>query len=357
LAATDFGEFELIDRIAAVLGRPGDPRLLVGIGDDAAAWRPSPGTITVATTDALVDGVHFDLRTTDWPDLGWKAMAENVSDVAAMGCRPRYALIALALPAGIAAECVVGLYQGVADCARTYGFAVVGGDVVRSASLVLHVTLLGESEPGSPQTQPRLLVRSAARAGDLIAVTGPLGGSAAGLRLLLDESTAPAGEPPDPDATPLAEAAAVLMSAHRHPVPRVVAGRALVEAGVRCAIDVSDGLVADIGHICEQSGVDAEVVVEHVPVYAAARALFGDAARDLALTGGEDYELVCAAPAEVLARAGDLLAERGEPPLITIGRVTLRSGGRPEVRLIGSDGTISVLERGGYQHFGHGSGG
>jgi thiamine-monophosphate kinase len=358
LAGTDFGEFELIDRVAAVLGRPRDAQLLVGIGDDAAAWSPSPGSITVATTDALVDGVHFDLRTTTWRDLGWKAMAENVSDVAAMGCRPRYALIALALPTGIAAQCITELYQGVADCARTYAFAVVGGDVVRSPSLVLHVTLLGESEPmASAQTERPLLVRSAARAGDVIAVTGPLGASAAGLRLLLGDSVLPAGESARPEATRLTEAAAVLKAVHRRPVPRVAAGLALVAAGVRCALDVSDGLVADVGHICEQSGVDAELALEHIPVSTYAETLFGDAARDLALTGGEDYELVCTGPEDVLARASEVLVERGEPPLIMIGRVTPRSGARPEVRLMGPDGGASVLERGGYEHFGHGSNG
>jgi thiamine-monophosphate kinase len=358
LAGTDFGEFELIDRVAAVLGRPGDAQLLVGIGDDAAAWSPSPESITVATTDALVDGVHFDLHTTTWRDLGWKAMAENVSDVAAMGCRPRYALIALALPASIAAQSIDELYRGVADCARTYGFAVVGGDVVRSPSLVLHVTLLGESEPmGSAQTEKPLLVRSAARVGDVIAVTGPLGGSAAGLRLLVDESVLPSSDAAGPEATCLTEAAAALRAAHRHPVPRVAAGLALVAAGVRCALDVSDGLVADIGHICEQSGVDAELALERIPVSTPAETLFGDAARDLALTGGEDYELVCTGAEDVLARAGEMLVERGEPPLIMIGRVTPRSGARPEVRLIGPDGGTSVLERGGYQHFEHGSGG
>src|SRR5438309_1643085 len=140
MAISHLGEFELIARVTALLDQNGGPSLLVGVGDDAAAWVPTPDTITVATTDALVEGVHFDLATTGWVDLGWKAMAENVSDVAAMGCQPRYALIALGLPPDPAVADVEDLYRGIAACAANYGFAVVGGDVVRAPRVVIHVT-------------------------------------------------------------------------------------------------------------------------------------------------------------------------------------------------------------------------
>ncbi|MBM2812344.1 MAG: thiL [Chloroflexi bacterium] len=340
MAVASIGEFELIDRLIQRLRQTRSDGLLIGIGDDAAAWKPSSGCLTVATTDSLVEGVHFDLATTSWRDLGWKALAENVSDIAAMGCEPRYALIALALRGASSLVDVEELYEGIGACAEAYHFAVVGGDVVQSTQLAINVTLLGESmavQPGS--TDRPLLERSMARVGDVIAVTGPLGGSAAGLRLLLEGRA-------DDDA-----AHRDVLEAHRRPKARVVAGRTLVEAGIRCGIDVSDGLVADVGHLCERSGCDAEIDADHVPVHPGARAAFGDEAIDLALSGGEDYELVCAGSADALARAGKLLRQRGEPPLTLIGSMVtpIDAGGKVRVRSFG--GALMNLDREGYQHF------
>jgi thiamine-monophosphate kinase len=342
---SSLGEFELIERITAHLGERAPASLLIGIGDDAAAWAPTPGTITVATTDALVEGVHFDTTTTGWVDLGWKAMAENVSDVAAMGCRPRYALLALGLPPEREVAEIEDLYRGIAECAAAYGFALVGGDVVRAPTVVINVTLVGESLPVDGEKRP-LLERSAARVGDVVAVTGPLGGSAAGLRLL---TAAQSLEPRSPDEN----ARAALCEAHRRPKPRVAAGLALIEAGLRCAIDVSDGLVADIGHICERSGVAVELAAEQVPIFPGATAVFGTEALDLALSGGEDYELVCAAPESTLARASDLLQQRGERRLIPIGVVVPAEGTQARVRVRLADGTFRPLDARGYQHFGN----
>jgi len=336
------GEFHLIDRLAGVLGRPKAPGLLLGIGDDAAVWRPTPGTVTVATADALVQGVHFDLATTSWMDLGWKALAENVSDVAAMGCEPRYALVALALPSDVDPADVEALYGGIRECADAYGCAVVGGDVVSAPNVVISVTLIGESRPGETgaSDQPPLLTRSAARPGDMLAVTGPLGASAAGLRLLGEGGGEATREP-----------SADLIGAHRRPIPRVAAGRALVQAGVRCAIDVSDGLVADVEHICERSDVDAELDAARVPVHPAAEAIYPGDALELALTGGEDYELVCAGSAANVERASGLLRAKGEPYLTIIGKVLPRRGDRGAVRVLGAEGRALWFGQLGYQHF------
>jgi len=342
MTISSVGEFTLIDRLAAVLKDTGPTGLLVGIGDDAAAWRPTPNTVTVATTDALVEGVHFDLSTTGWADLGWKALAENVSDVAAMGCWPRYALVALALPDRLSVRDLEDLYRGLQACATAFGCQAVGGDVAASHYVTIAVTLIGESLPATgADDQPPLLRRSAARAGDVVATTGPLGASAAGLRLLREAAGTEADD------------AAALVSAHLRPMPRVTAGVVLVQAGVRCAIDVSDGLVADLGHICEQSGVDAEIRADRVPLHPAARARFPDTALDMALGGGEDYELVCTGSAEALARASRELAARGEPPLVTIGRILPQRGAAPRVSVLGKDGDLVRPERAGYQHFTH----
>lgn len=338
MKVSTLGEFELIDRLCAILGNERDDQLVVGIGDDAAAWKPSPGRLLTATTDALVEGVHFSLDTTRWEDLGWKALAENVSDIAAMGCRPRYALIALALPGETALADVEALYDGLRECGEAFDCLVVGGDTVHAPLLVVHVTVIGESLPVAGDGTP-LLTRSAARPGDLLAVTGPLGASAAGLRLLSENVEFELADAP-------------LLAAHRRPVPRVVAGLTLVEAGVRCGIDVSDGLLADVGHLCERSGYDAEIDAIRVPVHEAALARYGEAALDMALSGGEDYELVCAGSRDALAQASARLVDLGEPPLTLIGSIVERRGERPEVWLIGPNGVADHVVGGGYQHFG-----
>jgi thiamine-monophosphate kinase len=336
----DVGEFGLIGRLAEILGEPTSPDVLVGIGDDAAVWRPRTGSLTVATTDALVEGVHFDLATTSWTDLGWKALAENVSDVAAMGCHPRYALVALALPGGAPVDGVEAFYRGMHACATRFGCTIVGGDVVRTAALTIQITLVGESMPVADATDRPLLERSRAAVGDALAVTGPLGGSAGGLQLLLGAA------PIDGSAT-----ADALIAAHRRPMPRVEAGLALVGAGVRCAMDVSDGLLADVGHICERSGVDAEVDARLVPLYPGLDAIFSERALDLALTGGEDYELVCAAPDATIKRANALLGEGGQEPLTMIGRIVARSGDKPSVRTRTAQGALVEWGAGGWDHF------
>lgn len=346
----DLGEFKLIDRLEAVVRLPASSRLILGIGDDAAAWEPEPGTVTVATTDCLIEGVHFDLATTSWTDLGWKVLAENLSDVAAMGCRPRYALIGLAISNDRALVDVESLYRGLAECGAEYECAIVGGDTVASPILALHVTVVGESLPAREETP--LLRRSTAQSGDSIAVTGPLGGSAAGLRLLQQglrreapgmnrEATRPWRLPPH--ASPLIEA-------HLRPRPRVSAGLALVEAGIRCAIDVSDGLLADLGHICERSNVDAEIDLARVPLYPQAEREFGLEAATLALSGGEDYELIAVGLHGRLAQASDALSRRGEPALTIIGSIVAASN-QGAVRVRDAKGQLLNVEQAGYEHF------
>jgi thiamine-monophosphate kinase len=365
VAVSGLGEFELIDRLASLVAGAPPPELKIGIGDDAAAWATAPNTMTVATADALVEGVHFDLATTSWRDLGWKALAENVSDVAAMGCLPRYAFVTLALSPATPIAGVEDLYRGMGECARAYDCTVAGGDVVRAPCLMLSVTLIGTSAPAADRTgvEEILLRRAGAIAGDVIAVTGPLGGSAAGLRLL--QSGWREGPPADPADAERALAARVLVETHRRPRPRVAAGQALVAAGVRCAIDVSDGLVADVGHICEQSDLDAELIGDRIPIHAATVTCFNNQGLDnrgldqglenqaleLALTGGEDYELVGVGSADRVAAASAALVAQGEPALRIIGVMQQRTDARPQVRLRKPDGALMPMTRGGYRHF------
>jgi thiamine-monophosphate kinase len=266
------GEFELIARLATIFGTPSDG---LGIGDDAATWPAAGNTVAVATTDMLVEGIHFRLDWTSAADLGWKALAVNLSDLAAMGARPGRALVSVAVDAARRAL-VVEVARGLQSLADRTGTQVVGGDTVRSPGpLVINVALVGEAD------QARLLRRDTARVGDLVAVTGTLGAASAGLALLTERG-------------PHLEAALdPLVGALHRPVPRLAAGAILARLGVRCAIDVSDGLASETHHLARASGVGIEIDVDRLPLApAAVQALGSQRAIAGALSGGEDYELL-----------------------------------------------------------------
>jgi len=295
-------EFQLIDRIVARLGEAAARDILVPPGDDAAAWRSSNGA-TVATTDALVEGTHWRSDTMSWGDVGWRAIASNVSDIAAMGAQPRFALLATVIGPALSIEDIDGLIDGVAASCLEHGVRVAGGDITRGPTTMLSVTLLGESTLDAGGT-PLLLRRDGARAGDAVAVSGHPGAAASGLALI----EAGRGSEDGLDA---------LLEAHRRPVARTALGVAAVAAGLRCGIDVSDGLLQDAGHIAERSGAGIEIALDALPLHPAAVAVLGaKTARNLALGGGEDYELLLAGPHAVI----DTLA-MADVPLTVIGRV------------------------------------
>ncbi|HEY6003443.1 MAG TPA: thiamine-phosphate kinase [Anaeromyxobacter sp.] len=309
-------EFELIAAFTRALPLRGEG-VLVGAGDDAAVLRPAPGEDLVATVDTVVEGVHFDARFAP-EDVGWKALAVNLSDLAAMGARPLWALVALALPAGTRPAAVKRIASGLGACARAYRTAVVGGNVSRARELSLTVTAVGAVPEG------RAVLRTGARPGDLVAVTGTLGDAALGLR------------PGAPRA---------LASRQKRPSPRLAAGRALAGI-VRAGIDVSDGLAQDLGHVCRASGVGARIGLPDLPLSPAYRRM----ARRLpdpfapALSGGEDYELVVAVPPTSLERAR-AAARRSGTPLTVIGRFVRGEG----VRVVDARGeAVSVPE--GHDH-------
>jgi len=327
---SDLGEFALIDRLAAVGATPPES-LIVGIGDDAAAWR-SGDAIVLATTDSLVAGVHFLPDRTPWRDVGWKALVVNVSDIAAMGGTPQFALVTLGLPPDTPVAAVDDLYAGLRECAVEYGVAIAGGDIVRAPQAAITVALLGRGETDD-RGRPLLLRRDAARAGHLLAVTGTLGDSAAGLRRLREG--APADDP--------------LVRAHLRPRPPLEAGRLAVRAGVPCAIDISDGLLEDLGHVCRMSGLGAVVRAADVPLSAELRAAFPEDALALACGGGEDYQLLFAAPPSAI----DLLMAAGVQ-LTIIGEVT--GEGEPRPRLLDAAGAELRFDSGGWDHLRPGTG-
>ena len=308
----------------------------VGIGDDCAVLDAEPGIPLVATTDLLIEDVHFRRRYAEPADIGWKSLAVNLSDIASMGGRPRWALVALACPDGTSADEIEAFYEGMHALARDLEVTIVGGDTSSSPrGWTVNVTLLGQA------AQPRL--RSTARPGDVLAVTGPLGRSAAGLAVL--ERGAPANVP--------AALLADVTGAHLRPAPRVREGRWLGETdGVTAMIDLSDGLATDVEHIAASSGVGAKVDLARVPVSDSVRRVAQSLDADAiawATGGGEDYELLLACSSDAIGRVADGLASATGTTLTVVGEVTTGSG----VRFVDRAGREAVVGTG-WQHFGPG---
>ena len=326
-------EFRLIDRIHARTAQVRED-VRLGIGDDAALLAVPAGQELAVAIDTLVEGVHFPLGTAP-ADIGWKALAVNLSDLAAMGATPAWALLALTLPelpAEAQAARVDGLADGFAQLAQAYGVALVGGDTTRGP-FALSVAVHGFVPPG------QALHRGGARTGDLVFVTGTLGDAAAGLQRLALSA--------DPDEE---KRRGFLRARLNRPQPRVAAGLSLRGRASAC-IDVSDGLLADLGHLCAASAVGAEIEVERLPL---SSALLGScdeaAAHDYALAGGDDYELCFTVPP---ALAGEVQAD-----LARLGCGAARIGRiveAPGVRVRGTEGEWLTPARRGWDHFADGA--
>lgn len=322
----EIGEFGLIGRISSRVGDGAGVR--IGIGDDAAATEPAPGRWLLVTSDMLLEGIHFDLAFTDPYRLGRKSLAVNLSDVAAMGGEPRHFLLSLAVPAGVTVEFLDRFTEGMLDLAREHGVTLIGGDTCRSSNgLVISVTLHGEQVP-------ELVVRrGGARPGDHVFVTGSVGDSALGLELLRR-----------------GERRGWAVDRHLDPTPRVRAGLALAGARLPSAmIDVSDGLAADLGHILDLSGVGARLTLDRLPLSPSFRELAPQMTPNpslLALTGGEDYELLFTVSADRSEEVASLLAETGCPATL-IGEITDGRG----LAVVGPDGREIPVTCGGYNHF------
>ncbi|HEX7629260.1 MAG TPA: thiamine-phosphate kinase [Candidatus Methylomirabilis sp.] len=340
------GEFGLIGRIRERI-RHRSSGTVLGIGDDAAVLRLDPGRELLATTDMLLEGVHFKREWGCGFALGRKTLAVNLSDIAAMGGQPLYALLGLGIPAaGITLAEVEEVLAGLEAEADAWGVTLAGGDTCGSQSgLVLSVTLLGEAPAG------RAIRRSGAQPGDGLWVTGRLGGSAAGL-LALEmglRSDAPwpshVGRPEwlGPEEEAAIQAA---VSAHLTPVPRLAAGQALLQYAT-AMIDLSDGIASDAGHLCRESRVGVQFFACQLPVHSGATVMArwtGRDVLDLVLRGGEDYELLFASgtdPRPILA---------GAAPGLSVARIGEVHAGPPEVTLTGADGHTEVLA-GGFDHF------
>lgn len=321
-------ESDLIERIAARAARR--PGTELGVGDDAAVLALDDGRAVVAQ-DLLVEGVHFRLSTTGPRDLGHKAIAVNLSDLAAMGARPLAAFVGLVLPpAGFDDDDFDALYDGMEALAGAHGVTVAGGDISAGGALTLAVTVIGCPYPG---IEP--LRRSGAGDGDLLCVTGPLGAAAAGLAILERPALA--------DGIAVADS---LRDAQRRPVARLAEGRLLAGHGATAMMDVSDGLAIDAERLARASGLRAVVRLADLPVaegVAEVAAAAGGDPRLMALTGGEDYELLVAIPPDRLEALRALLEE----PLTPLGHL---QAGAPGLEVRDDAGGPVELERRGWLH-------
>jgi thiamine-monophosphate kinase len=321
-------EDELVAAIAQLVGT--GARVKLGIGDDAAAWQPSRSARSVITTDALIEDVHFSRAWMSFRDIGARSMASNLSDIAAMGARPVLATVALGVPPGVSQEALLECYRGMLDVARMQKAEIAGGDLTRSPQLVISITVVGEVRAS------HLKQRGGAIPGDVLAVTGPLGASRAGLMQARG------------DVALDSDLAAEALRAFRTPVARCEQGRFLgASRHVHAKMDCSDGLSTDLTRLVRASRVGA--CVDNVPVAASAAAAAAQLATDpahFALAGGEDYELLVAVAARAYEHLSTRFAARFGAPLLRVGLVEA-----DDRLLMVNQGAKVPLHPSGWEHF------
>ena len=337
MTVSELGERALLARIQAKLDTTGRraASLVIGIGDDAAVVAPSRNTQTVLTTDAHVEGVHFERRFSQPADIGYRALAVNLSDLAAMGATPRWALLSLMMPDGLSVTDVEDLVGGMAELARGARCTVVGGNLTRSPGpLVVDVTAIGEVQPR------RLLTRGGGRPGDGLWISGVIGAAAAGLEMLRNA--------PGPEWADAKARAAV--TRYLRPEPRVRLGVAIAQArAARAAMDLSDGLADAASQLAESSGCGVEIDARALPIDPAARAWWEASGRDpilRALSSGDDYELLFAVPRMWGGRLRHARSRVAEPALTRIGVLTKD----PAARVLLRNRNREPLPKG-FEHF------
>jgi len=323
------GEFELIDKLKHVLPKPSH-RILVGIGDDTAVTLP-PKERLLWTVDCLVENIHFDFSYATAEEVGWKALAVNVSDILAMGGKPLFALISLVIPERITEKKLLSIYRGIRECAKWAQVDVIGGNVSRSIDdFVIDITLIGES------LKP--LLRSGAGEGECVAITGSTGPSAAGFQALKRWGKRARKKYP------------LCVEHHLKPMPRLEFAQLLASKGVTSLIDISDGLSSELTHLAKESKVGIEIEEKLLPIESevnAIAAVLNLNPIDWVLHGGEEYELLMTFPFSKFSILSSLALERGVP-LTMIGHTVASP---KQVRIRSRSGNLKVLKPKGWTHF------
>jgi thiamine-monophosphate kinase len=302
-------------------------------GDDAAIWQPRAGSQVVISTDMLIEDIHFKHSWSGPESMGHRALAVNVSDIAAMGARPRVAVVSLGLRGNTRDQWVYDFYKGAIALGNKCHFRIIGGDIVRSrGKTIISVTVHGELPAGSAG-----LRRDRARPGDVVAVTGPLGLAAGGIRILEQNTLQLDGSPQ-------------MLDAHRRPMPKVLHGMLLRRAGVEAGMDLSDGLFGDLPKMCETSDVTATLRYDQIPIPSCVRWNFPDWF-DLGTRAGEDFELLFTCPPDTFARVERLFKRWKLPAPHQIGTLAAAKTGESTIRLRGLDLRTVDVEAGAFDHF------
>jgi thiamine-monophosphate kinase len=341
------GEVGLIERIKKIVDFHVDDstlkeRLIRGIGDDTAVFKPSPGKVQLFTTDVFVEGIHFDLTFTSMKHVGWKAMVANLSDIAAMGGTPRYAVATISLPKKISVEMVEELYQGIAFACKKYSCMLIGGDTTSTmGNMSIAVALIGEAK------EENVIYRSRAKAGDVLCVSGHLGAAHAGLKILQREKHRFQESSNKESFHPNLEPYTTAIEKHLMPKPRFDIARLLTErVQTHSLIDISDGLASEVHRLCTLSGVGAKVHEHNIPIESVTQTVaqeFSEKPTDYLLFGGEEYELLFTMTDEEFYKLESLT-----PDVTIIGRMTKQEDG---IELIQENGEPMALPFGGWDHF------
>ncbi|MDR4494346.1 MAG: thiamine-phosphate kinase [Nitrospirales bacterium] len=336
---SNIGEFQLIRSVAKSETRPCS-EIILGIGDDGAILQIPPKRHLVASTDLLIEHIHFNTRSATFFEIGYKAAVANFSDMAAMGAKPTALLVSVAFPAGRTFQDWQELYRGLSAPCKSHNVRIVGGDTSSSHSdSFLSITVLGTVEQGCA------LHRSGALKGHVLYVSGTLGDSSAGLDFLSNRKRNARAR------ASLTHSQRYLVQRHFHPSPRITLGACLGSRHwASAAIDISDGLSNDLGHLCKQSRVGAIIFSENLPLSPSLKQYAVRKKTDplrWALHGGEDYELLFTVPPQYTKKV-EHIAQRVSVPITKIGLITSSRSG---IRLQNSEGTVMPLPSGGYDHF------
>ena len=341
MLVSEISEFKLITRIQNIISPQNETSLQsikslghdlkLSIGDDAAVFESSH-TTNVVTTDALVENVHFNLDWTSFEDLGWKSIIASQSDIASMGCIPTFAVITLGLRPDLPVDGIVELYHGMVTACQEIGGTIIGGDTVASKSFFISVTMNGSTTKHHNGT--KFLARKNLLPSQLLCVTGILGSSAAGLEILKNPNLRKSNP----------QIAQMMVESHNHPYARVNEGTKLTHFGIEAAMDISDGLMPDLKKMCSSSNVGANICLDQIPVDPNLKTMFPNDWIDLAVSRGEDYELVFSGTEEVIAQ----VQKSTNTKITIIGEVTPE---RNQVNLIDSHGENINPVSIGWDHF------